>query len=37
MNYIKLLFSNNSILRILQKDEFKKYMRSELTSQMENE
>jgi len=25
MNYIKLLFSNNSILRILQKDEFKKY------------
>ena len=25
MNYIKLLFSNNSILRILQKNEFRKY------------
>ena len=25
MNYIKLLFSNNSILRVLQKNEFKKY------------
>ena len=25
MNYIKLLFSNNTILRILQKNEFRKY------------
>jgi len=25
MNYIKLLFSNNSILRVLQKNEFRKY------------
>jgi len=25
MNYIKLLFSNNSILRVLQKNEFKKF------------
>lgn len=25
MNYIRLLFSNNSILRILQKNEFRKY------------